>query len=44
MTLELANQNICKLCDWIEEMQALSTVIHPYFMDAADLDVAGAFV
>jgi hypothetical protein len=32
------------LMDWIESMQALSTVIKPYFMDPVDLDSVDSFV
>jgi len=32
------------LMDWLDEMKALSTIIHPYFMDPVDLDIEGSFV
>ena len=44
MDLELANQNICKLCDWIEEMQALALIWPGYVNDAYDVDLEGCFV
>lgn len=37
-------QSWLSLMDRLDEMNALSTIIHPYFMDPADLDTEGSFV